>query len=124
VNRRAVVLLLGGLDSMLSVLIMQMQGLEVEGVNIRTQFLCCGKSAAEMAAYLNMPLTVFATDEKYLDVISNPEFGYGRGANPCVDCRLFMLDLARYRMDQIDTDIVVSGDILGQRPHSQGRRDL
>ena len=63
-NRRAVVLFLGGMDSMLSAPIMQMQGLEVEGVNIRTQFLCCGKSAAEMAAYLNIPLTVFATDEK------------------------------------------------------------
>ena len=56
VKRRAVVLFLGYLNSMLSVRVLQLQCLEGEGVNIRTPFSCCGRSAAEIAAYLQMPL--------------------------------------------------------------------
>jgi len=62
--------------------------------------------------------------EDYLSVIRAPEFGYGRGANPCVDCRIFMFRIARKRMDETGADLVASGEVLGQRPNSQGRRDL
>ena len=124
IKKKAIVLFSGGLDSMLTVRILQRQGIDVEAINIRTQFACCGKTAGEMASYLGVQLSVIEADSSYYPVIRNPEFGYGRGANPCVDCRIFMFEIARTRMVELDAGLVASGEVLGQRPNSQGRRDL
>ena len=45
--RKCVVLLSGGLDSMLAIRIMQEQGIDVEALNFKTIFTCC----QDMAAY-------------------------------------------------------------------------
>ncbi len=121
---RAVVLLSGGLDSILAVHILQRQGIEVEALNFQTQFSCCGDVSAMAAARLGVRLNVIAQDDDYHDVIRKPRFGYVRGANPCVDCRVFMFQRARRFMEQASAAFVASGEILGQRPNSQGRRDL
>ena len=71
VKKKAVVLFSGGLDSMLAVRLVQLQGLQVEAINIRTQFACCGKTAANMAAYLGVHLSVVEAGENYFDVIRN-----------------------------------------------------
>lgn len=121
---KAVVLFSGGLDSMLAVRVLQEQGLDVEALNFRTLFTCCQDQAAEAAEALGVRLTVAATDDDYLDVIRQPQHGYGRGANPCVDCRIFMFRRARALMDELGAACVASGEVLGQRPMSQKKRDL
>jgi tRNA(Ile)-lysidine synthase TilS/MesJ len=121
---RCVALLSGGLDSMLAIRIMQEQGVQVHAVNFRTIFTCCQNRSAQAARTLGVPLTVIAQEDDYLDVIRHPRFGYGKGANPCVDCRIYMFRLARRYMEQIGADFIVSGEVLGQRPKSQKRRDL
>jgi tRNA-specific 2-thiouridylase len=121
---RAVALLSGGLDSMLAVRIMQEQGVEIEALNFRTQFVCCRETASEAAGQLGVRISVIGEEDAYLDVIRRPRFGYGRGANPCVDCRIFMFARARAFMEEIGASLVVSGEVLGQRPMSQKRRDL
>jgi tRNA-uridine 2-sulfurtransferase len=121
---RVVVLLSGGLDSMLAVRLMQEQGLEVEALNFRTTFTCCQNTAARAAHELGIRLSVIAEEEDYLDLIRRPKYGYGRGANPCVDCRIYMFERARRYMQQREALCVVSGEVLGQRPMSQKRRDL
>lgn len=120
----AVALLSGGLDSMLAIRTIQEQGVPVEALNVRTVFTCCQDRAAEAARELGVPLTVVAPEDAYLDVIRRPAHGYGRGANPCVDCRSFMFRLAHRFMSQIGADLVISGEVLGQRPMSQKRRHL
>lgn len=122
--RRCVALLSGGLDSMLAVRILQMQGLDVEALNFRTLFTCCQDQSAQAARELGVPLTVVGSDEDYLDLIKQPRFGYGKGANPCVDCRVYMFRKANRFREQIGADFLVSGEILGQRPMSQKRRDF
>lgn len=121
---RAIVLLSGGLDSMLAVRILQVQGLEVEALTFQTQFTCCQSQAARAAAELGVRLTALPAEDDYLDVIRRPRFGYGRGANPCVDCRIYMFARARRWMDETAAVLVASGEVVGQRPMSQKKRDL
>lgn len=122
--RRAVVLFSGGLDSILTVRILQTQGFEVEALHVRTLFACCGLEAAQAAAELGVRLTVVPVGDDYLEILRKPAHGYGKGANPCVDCRIVMARLARRLMEQLDADLVASGEVLGQREMSQKRMDL
>ena len=109
---------------MLAIRLMQEQGLEVEALNFKTVFTCCQDTAGQSARELNVNLTVIGPQDDYLDLVQRPRFGYGRGANPCVDCRIYMFDLARKFMEEIGATFLVSGEVNGQRPMSQKRRDL
>jgi len=60
--------------------------------------------------------------DKFIEIVKNPEFGYGRNMNPCIDCRILMLKEARVVMDTAGADFIITGEVLGQRPMSQ-RRD-
>ena len=123
-NRRCVALLSGGLDSKLAIRMMLDQGIEVEAINFRTIFGCCKDDAARTAHELGVRLTVLDVGEDYLDVVKRPIYGYGKGMNPCVDCRIFMFALAKNLMRQIDASFIVSGEVVGQRPMSQKLGDL
>jgi len=119
-----VALFSGGLDSMLAVRIMQRQGFEVEALNIRTIYSCCKTSAAQTAFDLGARLTVLCVEDDYLDVLRNPWYGFGKGANPCVDCRIYMCRMARRFMEEVGACVVVTGEIAGQRPMSQKKHQL
>jgi len=120
----AVVLFSGGLDSMLSIRILQRQGFEVEALNIRTIYSCCQATAAQTATALGARLTVISVGNDYLEVLRNPFYGYGRGVNPCVDCRIYMCRLAGRFMEEVGACVVATGEIAGQRPMSQKRHQL
>ena len=123
-TRRCLVLFSGGLDSMLAVRILQEQSIEVEALNFKTAFTCCQDAAGQAAHRLGVKLTVVGTDDDYLDLIRQPRWGYGKGANPCVDCRIYMFDKAHDYLRQSGADFLASGEVVGQRPMSQKRRDL
>ncbi|MEE3368491.1 MAG: hypothetical protein VX346_04010 [Planctomycetota bacterium] len=124
VTRRCVALLSGGLDSMLAIRLMQEQGITVEGLNFKTLFTCCQDTAGRAAEELGIRVTVLGAEDDYLELIKSPRFGYGKGANPCVDCRIYMFQKALRYMEQIGADFIVSGEVIGQRPMSQKKRDL
>ena len=121
---RCVALLSGGLDSMLAIRIMQEQAIEVEALNFKTIFTCCQDQSGQAARELGVRLTVVGQDDDYLEVVRSPQFGYGKGANPCVDCRIYMFDKAKQFMEQVGAQFIVSGEVVGQRPMSQKRHDL
>ena len=121
---RCVALLSGGLDSMLAIRMMQEQGIEVEALNFKTMFTCCQDTSAEAARDLDVPLTIIGQEDDYLDLVREPKFGYGKGANPCVDCRIYMFQRAHIFMRQIEAHFITSGEVVGQRPMSQKRNDL
>ena len=121
---KCVVLLSGGIDSRLAVRIMQTQNIEVEAFAFQTIFECCKPYAARAAGELGVRLTVVDQPDDYLEVIKHPQHGYGRGANPCVDCRIYMLRRAWELAQQTGASFLVTGEILGQRPMSQKRPDL
>ncbi len=124
VKPRAIALFSGGLDSALAVRLLQEQGFEVEGLHVRTLFACCRSPAATLAQQLGISLHVVSVGEDYLGLIRRPRYGYGKGMNPCVDCRIYMARLARRLMEQRQAELVISGEVLGQRNMSQKRVDL
>lgn len=120
----AVALFSGGLDSMLAVRLMQQQGFAVEALNVQTPFHCCAQAAAEAAHALGIPQTVVFADDDYVDLVRRPRHGYGKAVNPCVDCRIHMAAIAGRHMRRIGACVVITGEVIGQRPNSQKRNHL
>jgi tRNA U34 2-thiouridine synthase MnmA/TrmU len=138
---RAIGMLSGGLDSTLALRLMRDQGIAVQAINFYTGFCITetqrrlggrakdGKvprnealrAGADLGVEVEM---VDLSDSGYLDVVANPKYGYGANANPCVDCRVFMMSRARRIMEERGADFVFTGEVLGQRPMSQRRDTL
>lgn len=122
---KAVGLLSGGLDSTLAARIMQDLNVEVYGVYFSMPWGCCDKTKAQQAARsLGIKFMVLQLDERYLEIIRKPKFGYGSALNPCVDCRIHMFSRAAQYMRQIGADFVFTGEVLGQRPMSQLKKSM
>lgn len=124
-SRKAIALLSGGLDSRLAIKMMLEQGIEVEALNFVTVFCTCTaksscKSEARKAAEeYGIPLKAMNATEEILEAIRNPRHGFGRGLNPCLDCRISMFRRAGQYMMETRADFIVTGEVLGERPMSQ-----
>ncbi|QFY89315.1 tRNA (5-methylaminomethyl-2-thiouridylate)-methyltransferase [Magnetovirga frankeli] len=136
-RKKAVVLISGGLDSMLAARVMQEQGIRVEGINFYTGFCVEGHTRAIrnrgakqrhnalwVAEQLKIKLHIIDIMEEYKDVVLNPRYGYGAHLNPCLDCKIFMVRKAHEWMLQNGFDFIVSGEVKGQRPMSQRKETL
>ncbi len=137
---RAIGLLSGGLDSTLAARVLLEQGIEVIGINYSTGF-CMNDHRRAMArpdedpkrmrneglragADLGIPIEVLDAGEAYLRMVLNPKHGYGKRANPCIDCRIFMIHGAAEYMREHGGHFVFTGEVLGQRPMSQHMQAL
>ncbi|MBI3313769.1 MAG: 7-cyano-7-deazaguanine synthase [Candidatus Omnitrophica bacterium] len=121
---KAVALLSGGLDSMLAIAIVKEQGIEIEAVNFQTIFGCCKDDARQAAHMLGVSFTLLSVQDDYLNMVEKPKYGYGKGINPCVDCRIYMFRTAKKFMEQTGASFLISGEVLDQRPMSQKKRDF
>jgi len=120
---RALGLSSGGLDSILSALILRDQDIEVEWISFETPFFSSAK--ARQAAYkTKIPVTIKNITQVYLEMLKNPPCGYGKHMNPCMDCHALMFRLAGTIMKNKGFDFVFSGEVLGQRPMSQTKPSL
>lgn len=120
---KALLLLSGGLDSILSAKLLLEQGIEVQAINFRTNF--CGPSKARPAAkMLGVTLREVDIREEFLAVLKKPKYGYGAGLNPCIDCHALMLKKAGEIMRDEGFDFVATGEVLGERPMSQHKKAL
>ncbi len=120
---RALGLCSGGLDSMLSALVLRKQGVEVEWVTFETPFFSADK-ARKASQITGVPLTVQNITAPYLVMLKDPPAGYGKYMNPCMDCHTLMFRLAGKLMQENGFDFLFSGEVLGQRPMSQTRPSL
>lgn len=133
--RRAAALISGGLDSMLAAKVVLDQGVDVEGVNFFTGFCVEGhthairkkdrsrqkrNNALWVAEQLGIKLHIVDVIDEYKDIVLNPKHGYGANLNPCLDCKIFMVNKA-LTQDVLDRgfDFVITGEVIGQRPKSQ-----
>jgi hypothetical protein len=128
---RAIALLSGGLDSTLAIKIVQAQNVDVVAVNFTSPFCTCSPRragtchlASAVARKLGVKIRVFNKGLEYLRMVEHPRFGHGRGLNPCIDCRIFMLQKAAALMEEEKAQFIITGEVLGQRPMSQHRSAL
>ena len=82
----------------------------------------CKSQALRVASEFGIPVKVLVKGLDYIDIVRNPKHGYGKGINPCIDCRIYMFRIAKDYMKEIGADFIITGEVLGQRPMSQ-RRD-
>jgi tRNA U34 2-thiouridine synthase MnmA/TrmU len=130
---KAIILLSGGLDSTLAAELMSREGLELLAVNFKTPFcLCdrrsanlgCGSNARRVAAALGIELKVINATIDFLEVLKDPEHGYGANMNPCIDCRILFFKKSKQLMEETGASFIITGEVLGQRPMSQFRRQM
>ncbi|VAX08167.1 tRNA (5-methylaminomethyl-2-thiouridylate)-methyltransferase [hydrothermal vent metagenome] len=137
IQRKAISLISGGLDSMLSSRVIMDQGIHVEGINFFTGFCVEGhthairkkdrqkpkrNNALWVAEQLGIKLHIIDVIEEYKQVLLNPSHGYGQNMNPCLDCKGFMVRKAFEWIQENNYDFIITGEVVGQRPMSQ-RRD-
>jgi tRNA-specific 2-thiouridylase len=140
-QRRAVALISGGLDSLLATKVIIDQGIHVEGINFFTGFCVEGhthairskdrarpkrNNALWVAEQLGIKLHIIDVIDEYKDVLLNPKHGYGANLNPCLDCKVFMVDKARAWgfMEENGFDFIITGEVVGQRPKSQRKETM
>jgi tRNA-uridine 2-sulfurtransferase len=138
---KAVALISGGLDSMLAARVVMDQGVHVEGLNFYTGFCVEGhthairdrkskapkrNNALWVAEQLGIKLHIVDVIEEYKNVVLNPKHGYGAHLNPCLDCKIFMVNkaLAWSFMEENGFDFIITGEVMGQRPKSQRKEAL
>lgn len=120
---RALGLASGGLDSILSALILKEQDIEVAWINFETPFFSSDK-ARRAARITGVPLRVKKISARYIEMLKDPHCGYGANANPCLDCHALMLEIAGSIMAKDHFDFLFTGEVLGQRPMSQTKPSL
>ena len=120
---RALGLCSGGLDSILSALLLRKQGVDVQWVTFETPFFSAEK-ARKAAAVTGVPLTVKTITPIYMEMMRSPSVRFGKHMNPCMDCHALMFRLAGDIMTAQGMDFLFSGEVLGQRPMSQNRTSL
>ncbi|HWQ19251.1 MAG TPA: hypothetical protein VN455_05680 [Methanotrichaceae archaeon] len=130
---KAIILLSGGLDSTIAAELMSREGLELFAVNFKTPFcLCdrrsaglgCGTHAKRVADSLGIELRMINAAKDFLEVLKEPEHGYGANINPCIDCRILFFKKSKELMDEVGASFIITGEVLGQRPMSQFRRQM
>jgi len=120
---RALGLCSGGLDSILSALVLQNQGIEVQWITFETPFFS-SENARQASETTGIPLMVRDITRPYLEMLKNPNCGYGKHMNPCMDCHALMFNQAGTIMGENGFDFLFSGEVLGQRPMSQTMNSL
>lgn len=121
----------GGLDSTIAAKLILEQGIRVYAINFTSPFCTCTPKKTGCAAVVKavlelggIPLKRVALKDEYLAMVQNPKHGYGRGMNPCIDCRIMKIQKAGEYMHKIDASFLFTGEVLGQRPMSQHRRAI
>jgi len=115
------------------------QGVHVEGINFFTGFCVEGHTHAIrkkdsdkpkrnnslwVAEQLGIRLHIIDIIEEYKQVLLNPKHGYGANMNPCLDCKIFMVNKARAWMLENGFDFIITGEVIGQRPMSQRKQTM
>lgn len=120
---KALALFSGGLDSMIAVKLMTLQGIEVTAIHMDIGF----GSRTDVSEIMERRANMAGADFKMIDVrdeyiskiLFDPKYGYGKHFNPCIDCHGYMFRVAKALLPKYNADFMVTGEVIGQRPMSQ-----
>ncbi len=113
----------GGLDSILSALVLKQQGIDVTWVSFETPFFSA-KAAKKASKQTGIPLIVKDITSIYMEMMRAPKAGFGKNMNPCMDCHTMMFAQAATIMKEEGFHFLFSGEVMGQRPKSQTKNAL
>jgi len=127
-KRKAIALFSGGLDSTLASKLVIDQGIDVVACNINTGFGATRdrqEHMQRMCDQVGAELMIVDIQSEYLQtVLFDPKYGYGKHFNPCIDCHAKMFEVAKRVMEGVGASLLISGEVLGQRPMSQNGEAL
>jgi len=114
----------GGLDSRLAAKILKDKRYDLTAVFFRLPFASWEPSGKAFLDNEAIPLKVFDCTcgrllVEYLEVLRHPQHGRGKGYNPCLDCKLFMVRKLNEHAPFGGYTAIATGEVPGQRPMSQ-----
>lgn len=127
---KALSLFSGGLDSILATRLVMEQGIEVTAVKFVSPFFNYDilrdveGYCREVKEKYGIHTVVEDISEGYLEMLRNPAYGYGKNFNPCVDCKIYMVNRAKEMLEEYGASFLITGEVIGQRPMSQRRDTL
>lgn len=124
---KALSLFSGGLDSLLAIKAVQLQGIEVIALNFQIGFESGdgGEYLKRACDKLGVELRVIDIKKQFIEeVLFAPKYGYGKYLNPCIDCHANMIRYAKSILKKSEASFIITGEVLGQRPKSQRRESL
>ena len=128
---QAIALYSGGLDSGLAILLVLKQGIKVTALTFSHDFSCVDSNKSnpavdpiEVGRKFGFDVIHLRLGPEFLQIVKSPRHGYGKNMNPCVDCRIMMLNKAKEYMVKLGADFIITGEVLGQRPKSQMRNNI
>ena len=117
----ALVMMSGGLDSMLAACVLRAQGIHVTGLTFESPFFTATKARAA-AAHIGVPLIVENFTDDLIAIVEHPKHGFGSCINPCIDCHANMIRRAATILKRDGFHFIATGEVLNQRPMSQNGR--
>ena len=129
---KAIALISGGLDSILAARLIKEQGIEVIPLNFKIPFCHLDKNnyflgkSLDTLVWNELKCSLITVDlgNEFLKLLQNPAHGFGSHMNPCIDCKILMLEKTKELMPGLGAQFVVTGEVLGQRPMSQHKKAL
>lgn len=120
---KAIALISGSLDSEVAAALAKEAGLEITCAEFACPFQH-RTGAAQVAERWAAPLVTLAPGADFLDVVRRPRFNFGGGPLSCLECRLKMLVAANEKRVELGAELLVTGEVLGQRAANQSRRQI
>jgi len=119
---KAIGLVSGGLDSIIATCLMLEQGIEVIPVMFVSPFFHSEYMKEKEIDFMGLKAKIIRVGDDYLSLVKNPEFGYGAGMNPCIDCKIYMVKKGAEIMAKEKASFIFTGEVLDQRPFSQRQK--
>lgn len=115
-----IVLFSGGLDSILASRVLMEQGLSVRCLHFVSPFFGSLHSAERWKRLYGVDVVIADASQPIVDLVNGwPPHGFGKVMNPCVDCKITLLRMARAYMENVGAKFLATGEVVGQRPMSQ-----
>lgn len=122
-QRRALVLLSGGLDSQLAVCLLREQGIPVHAITFASPFF--GRDAARAAARaLNLPMETVDFTATLVGILESNSVMDDVTCDPSLSCHTAMARMAAEVLDDTGCDFLATGEVLGQRTSTQSMEGL
>lgn len=121
----ALLLFSGGLDSILAAKMLQEQGLKVLCLHFISPFFGQEEKIDHWEKIWGLEIRPIDISADFCSMlVQAPPHGFGSTLNPCVDCKIMILNQAKNLLCKYGAKFLATGEVLGQRPMSQRRDSL